>query len=193
VRRFVLLAITCLALIAATPACAFDPVTLMVLRLVRDQLVSAGLEAGLQPPSRIPGYGSRRSPAVSAPSMEDLRATIDEGFPYLERAQRDAVYERLKAALADPQYATSRTAILQELASKAREARLAHEALANLPWDRKQAIARQVAAAYDELAEDEKHALLDALRTPALPLPADLRDLMLADIANAQAPAVLSR
>jgi hypothetical protein len=193
VRRFLLLATTSLLLVAAAPARAFDPVTLMVLRLVRDKLISAGLEVELTPPPKALGYASGRAKVRTAPGIEDLRTTIDDGFSYLDRAQRDAVYERLKTALADPQYATSRDAILEELAVKAREVRQAHEALASLPWDRKQAIARQVAATYDELPGDEKRALLDALRAPALPLPADLRNLVLADIANAEPHPVFPR
>jgi hypothetical protein len=193
VRRFLLLATTSLLLVAAAPARAFEPVTLMVLRLVRDKLISAGLEVELTPPPKALGYASGRAKVRAAPGFEDLRTTIDDGFSYLDRAQRDAVYERLKTALADPQYATSRDAILEELAVKAREVRQAHEALASLPWDRKQAIARQVAATYDELPGDEKRALLDALRAPALPLPADLRNLVLADIANAEPHPVFPR
>ncbi|HEY9446510.1 MAG TPA: hypothetical protein VIQ62_05495 [Burkholderiales bacterium] len=168
------------------PSQALDPLSLMVLRMLRDQIISAGLEAQLR------AQPSRESAATDARALEqaeisaprELRALIDEGFPHLDRTQRDAVYAKLRQALDDPQNAQSRGLMLQQFRVTATAAGQAHQAFSELTLEQKKAIAVQAAETYRDKPPEEMRQLIELLNASAVPIPRDLRDLMLAELAQ---------
>ena len=108
-----------------TPAHSFDPLTLILLRFVRDQMISAGIESAVD---RAIDQSSTGSPVGTQPAipnlplgMDDtqLRRLIDEGFVHLTAVQRDEVYESLQRILLDPKNASAAPKIIAELALKA--------------------------------------------------------------------------
>lgn len=162
---------------AAGPAQAFDPLSLIVLRMIRDHIASAQLEAAL-----TPGDAQRALP-VGPPRQypRDLEVLVNEGFPQLDAAQRKAVRDRLTEIMNDPRHAAQRDEILSEFVQGTSAARRTHEALAHLTDAQKRTIAAQAAAAYrDKDPEALQHAM-DMLRSDAMPIPVDLRELMLAE------------
>lgn len=167
--------IAVLCAFAAAPAYALDPLSLIVLRMLRDQLVSSQIEAALAP-------GPAES-VVAPPSAypRDLKAVVDQGFPHLDAGQRRAVYERLTEMINDPQNAAQRDLIVNEFINAASASRRAHQALVHLTDAQKRAIAVEAAAAYRDRSPEAMQQAIEALRTSAMPIPSDLRELMLAE------------
>jgi hypothetical protein len=172
--------------VLAAPAAA-DPLTLILLRILRDQLITRSLEsawdastfsAPAQPPA--PSF-------VPAPTPElgdrKIRQLIDDGFVHLSSAQRDEVYAGVQRILADPENAESRPAILEELATKAAAVRQVHDQLRQLSAADKQYIAAQARAEYARLPDEERKQLIQVLRAGAAPIPRDLNELILAEFA----------
>lgn len=96
-----------LLLCSASAACA-DPVLILLLRMIRDQVITSSLEAGIaslrQAPSLSPpGYGfALPTPPVPHGSEESrVRALIDDSFLHLSGAQRDAVFASMQKLLND--------------------------------------------------------------------------------------------
>lgn len=167
--------------LAAAPAAAFDPLSLIVLRMLRDHALSAGLESALSAP--------QAQAAVPAPprNPRDLTAVVNESFPQLDASQRVAVRERLEAVLNDPDNASQRELILNQFIEAASAARRTHQALARLSDGQKREIAVQAAAAYRTQDPQALQEAIDVLRSSATPIPSDLRELMLAEFTAASA------
>lgn len=175
-------------LLAATvPVQAADPLTIYLLKILRDQMASAAIESAVD---------NLSSPAVkpTAPaaligvygvSEEQLRGLIDTGFVHLTPAQRDDVYAKLTRMLADPQHALARPLIIEELAKKASAVRGAHERLAALTPAEKRAIAIDARSEYERLPPEERDQLVQLLKARLAPIPGDLNDLILAEFAQA--------
>jgi hypothetical protein len=161
--------------LAATPARALDPLSLIVLRMLRDHVISSQLEAAFAP-------GEAQHPA---PSMQkyprDLKGLVDQGFPHLDAGQRRAVHDRLSEMMNDPQHAAQRDLILNEFIRGASAARRAHQTLATLTDEQKRTIAVEAAAAYRGKEPEALQEAIGLLRSSAVPIPSDLRELMLAE------------
>jgi len=174
-KRFNTAVIALVCALAAPHASAFDPLSLIVLRMLRDQLVTTQLEAAL-----ASGEAQAAAPTASR-YPRDLRAVIDQGFPHLDAEQRRSVYERLTEMMNDPQNAAQRDVMLNEFLNAASASRRTHEALAHLTDMQKRMIATQAAAAYRDKEPQALQQAINLLRTSAMPLPSDLRELMLAE------------
>ena len=174
---------------------AFDPLTLMLLRVLRDQIVTSSAQSaveGMQREDKDPKV------IVLPPSpyvLEDskLRALIDEGFVYLTPAQRDEVYVSVQRALADPKNANLRPMIVQELALKASAVRQAIEQLNNLSENQKQTIISQAREEYLKLSPEERRLMVQVLQSGLAPIPRELNDRMLAEFGSVQAVAAQTR
>ena len=116
----------------------------------------------------------------------DLRALVDESFGYLTAAQRAELLAGLEKALADPANRPYREAIIMQFVGVARQVSFTHRSLDRLSADDKRALAERFAANYRSLAPEQQQALTQQLRARALPLPADLNDMMLSALASAQ-------
>lgn len=190
VRRGVF--ITLLWAIAATPAHATDPLTMYLLRMLRDQMATSVLESAISnaPPAATPPATAPLA-GVHGVSEEQLRSLIDAGFVHLTSTQRAEIYASLTRMLADPKNAQARALIIEELAQRASAVRGAHERLATLTAMEKRAIAADARAEYERLPPKEREQLLQLLRARVAPIPRDLNDLILAEFAATQSEAAL--
>ena len=187
VRRGVF--ITLLFTAGMAPAHAAEPLTMFLLKMLRDQMASSALEsavngmstAAVQPPAASALAG------VYGVSEEQLRALIDTGFVHLTSAQRAEVYASLTRMLADPKNALARPLIIEELAQQASAVRGAHERLAALTPAEKRAIATDARAEYERLPPGERDRLRQMLQAVGPPRPGCLNDLILGEFAAAPA------
>jgi hypothetical protein len=173
----------------SSAAIATDPLTLILLRLLRDQIISSSIEAAIE--SNTESASQKLKPLLfpQAPydlGDEKLRALIDEGFVHLTAAQREEVFVSLKRALADPKNAAARPVIIHELALKASALRQAHEHLNNLSFGDKRNIVVQAREEYVKLSEEERLQMLQVLQSGIAPIPRDLNDMILAEFRAAQ-------
>ena len=169
---------------------AVDPLTLFLLRMLRDQIISTGMEAAIEGAQRP----ERQTVLIIPPAPWDLddrklRALIDEGFLHLSSAQRDEVFASVKRILSDPENAANRPFLVQDLAIKASAVRQAHEQLGNLSQGQKRALAAEARAEYEKLPQEERQQMFQVLQSGMVPLPRDLNDMILAEFDSVQATA----
>jgi hypothetical protein len=175
---------------ASATAAAADPLTLILLRMLRDQVISSSIQSAVEGASS--GAPKKTEPTIIIPQApydlgdEKLRALINEGFVHLTAAQREEVFTSVKRALADPQHAAARPVIIQELALKASAVRQAHEHLNNLSQGDKRIIATQAREEYVKLPEEERLQMIQVLQSGVVPIPRDLNDMILAEFRSAQ-------
>ncbi len=180
-------------MIALTPLPAHaDPVLMFFLGFAKN-LIESSIEANAKKPKpptipNAPAVLPRALPAKPAASLtsDDLRALVEDSFAYLDRQQRAELWTGLEKALADPANAAQRELMLEQFVGVARQVGFTHRQLQALSDAQKSALARQFAANYRMLAPDQQQALEQQLRLRALPLPADLNDMMLTALAVAQ-------
>jgi len=177
----------------AAPASA-DPLTLILLKLLRDQIITRTLEAAYDrtmqstPEQPVPGPSlfTLAPASIFAPALSDkvddqqIRQLIDDGFVHLTAAQREEVYASVQRILSDPAHAPDRRVILEELASKALAVRQAHDRLKQLTAADRQRVAEEARAEYARLPIEERQQLVQVLRQGTAPIPRDLSDSLLA-------------
>lgn len=171
-------------LLALWPSVAFtaEPLTLLLMHILKDQIASA-VEDAIEKSRR---EEEQRRKYVIPPAQYDLddqqiKTLIDEGFVHLTAAQRSEVFVSVKRILSDPNNAAIKPMLVQELAIKASAARQAHEKLASLSQTEKRAIVAQAREEYQKLPPEEREQMLQVLRSGAAPLPRDLSDMILAE------------
>lgn len=172
-----------LLLVWCSGSFAVEPLTLFLLRLLRDQIVSSSAQTAIEGMQRE--YEGRKMIALPLPPyvLEDrkLRTLIDEGFVHLTAAQREEVFSGVRRGLADPKNAHLQPLIIQELALKASAVRQAHEQLNNLSYGEKKAIAGQAREEYAGMSSGERLQMIQALQSGMAPIPRDLNDMILAE------------
>ena len=188
------LALTSLALLVAlalpaAPARAFDPLMMFLLGFAKNLIDSAIEENAARQPPRIAIVPAAPAPPPKAAAQmdaADLRALVDESFGYLTSAQRTELLAGLEKALADPANEPYRVAIINQFVGVARQVSFTHRSLDRLSTEAKRTLAERFAANYRSLTPEQQQALGQQLRARALPLPADLNDMMLSALASAQ-------
>ena len=187
IRRGVFITLLLALAGAAAPAQAAEPLTLYLLKLMRDQMISSAVESAVNqsPPVAGPPPVAALN-GVHGVSAEQLRGLIDTGFVHLTPAQRDEVYADLTRRLADPQHALARPMIIEQLARKAAAVRAAHERLTVLTPAEKRVVAAEAGAEYERLPAAERAQLLQLLRSRVVPIPRDLNDLILVEFSAVQ-------
>ena len=174
-----------LLLLCAPAAWAADPITLFLLRMLRDQVVTSSIEAGVDAGQRRldEPLSSRLPPSQSLQSLESqqLKATIDESFVHLGAQQRAEVYASLMGILNDPKNAATREAILAEFNAQAQSLRASHRLLSQLSESDMRVIAADARAEYAKLPDDQRRLLLQALQQGVPGMPRTLQDIMLAE------------
>ena len=186
VRRGVF--ITLLLAQAAAPlhAQAAEPLSLYLLRMLRDQAISKGIEAAVTSVP-VPPPAPALLTNVYGITEEQLRGLIDVGFVHLTSGQRAAIYSSLTRMLADPQNALARPLMIEELAVQASVVRGTLERLAALTSAEKRAIVADARAEYARLPDAERGQLLQLLQARVAPIPRDLNDQILAALTGAPA------
>lgn len=177
VRRGVFITLLLSQAVAPLQVQAAEPLSMFLLKLLRDQVISAGIEnavtgASVPPPAPLTNvYGI---------TEEQLRGLIDEGFVHLTSAQRAEVYSSLTRILTDPKNALSRPLIIEELAVQASVVRGTLERLSALTIAEKHAIVADARAEYARLSEEDRGRLVQLLQARVAPIPRDLNDQILA-------------
>jgi hypothetical protein len=188
----------CVAFVIAlfcTPAFSIDPLTLLLLRVLRDKVISAGIENAVErapSPQATPPLAPAL-PGVPYAGFDDaqLRQLIDEGFVYLTSAQRDQVYSSLRRIMADPKNAAEIPALIADLAIKASAVRQAHEQLSMLSSAQKRRIVSEAREEYEKMPIETREQMASVLRQRLVPLPVDLTDMILAEFDRVRALTVL--
>lgn len=174
-------------LLATPPAAAADPVLMFVLGFARNLIESTMEERARRAPAApapmLPVAPAVAFKAPSAMTNDDLRALVDDSFAYLSRAQRAELYAGLEKALADPALAPERDAMVAEFVMVARQVGFTHRQLERLSAREKRAVVDQFADNYRRLPPPQQQDLIRQLQLRALPLPADLNDMMLTALA----------
>jgi hypothetical protein len=170
------MAILSFSLVLALPAHAVDPLTLLLLRALRDHAISSSIES----------LATRKSAPVVPPApiygtLDDrqLRGLIDEGFIHLTSEQRAAVYTEARKILHDPKHVGSRALMIEELASKASAMREVHERFRALSGQERRELVALTRSEYQKMGPAERQEMLAVLRGRQLPIPRDLADMML--------------
>ena len=183
IRRFRSL---CVALMVAgfcAPAYSIDPLTLLLLRVLRDKVISTGIENTVERATLRQNSPelSRAPRSVPYGGIDDgqLRQLIDEGFVYLNSSQRNEVYSSVKLIVADPKNAADVPAIIAELAQKASGARQAYEQLNTLSVSQKRRIVTEAREEYEKMPAEAREQMSSVLRQRLVPLPLDLADMIL--------------
>jgi len=180
--------------LAPVPAHAADPLLMLLLGFIQNRIETVMNERANAPrttsvpsaPVFTPIPLVRHDPKTSPPEASELRALVDSSFTYLSRAQRDELVNGLEKTLADPVNAPHRTAILNQFIGVANQVRHAHDTLDRLTPDEKRFVATQFTRNFRQLSADQQQALVEQLRMRALPVPSDLTDMMLAELAAAR-------
>lgn len=180
--------ITLLLATVAVPAHAADPLTLFLLKMLRDQMATSVLESAYNsvPPASVKQAAPAALAGVHGVSEEQLRMLVDAGFVHLTATQRNEVYASLIRMMADPKNALARPLIIEELALKASAVRGAHERLANLGEAQKRLIAADARSEFERLPAEERTQMLQLLQARVAPIPRDLNDLILAEFSAVQ-------
>lgn len=184
--------IVALVLMCFTSVAAADPVLLLLLRFARDRALSASFEAGVTSlqqqnstiPSPVYGFALPTPPVAFGQEEQEIRTLLDENFLHLSRSQRDEVFVALQKILRDPQNAREKPRLVGEFAVTARAVRESYRGLESLSYAEKKSLAQQAKEEYRQLPESERRQLLDVLQSGSLPVPRDLRDIMLAEFRN---------
>jgi hypothetical protein len=183
-----------LVLSAVSPVRAAEPLTMILLHVLQQQLGDA-IERHL-PESRdtsLPSPEFRTLPGVQGVNAAQMREMIDTGFVHLTRAQRDEIFSRVMQLLDDPKLLAARPLIVQEIAEKASAARVAHERLASLSESQKRRIAQQTGEELRRLAPAERERFIRLLEARSTPIPRDLNDLILAAATGGAEATVITR
>ena len=185
-RRFGLAIGLSITLLPA-PAYSFDPLTMFLLGFARNLIESAieSHQSKPQPPARVVAP----TPAPKPPAAldeSDLRALVDQSFAHLTRAQRDELLASLDKALSDPANASQRHVILTQFVHVARQVEFNHTQLNRLSAEQKRTLAERFATNFRSLTPEQQQSLQEQLTQRALPVPADLNDMMLAAVGPAR-------
>jgi hypothetical protein len=127
-------------------------------------------------------------PATTYPGTavepETLKRIIDDSFSYLSQGQRSEVFASLNEMLLDPRLGATRAPLIEYFLHKALAVRAAQIELGRLSYAEKERLAVQFRVETAALPEEERVQLLKLLEQQLLPVPADLNQLLLAQLQN---------
>lgn len=182
----------CVVLLSVSSAAwAIDPILLLLLRMVRDQVITSSLEAGYEAMREVPqpsaptfGYALPGLPPEKGFEEQHLKTLIDESFLHLTAAQRTAVHASMQNIVRDPQNDPIKAQIIAEFSLKARAVRDGYRQLDRLSHAEKRALVAQAKEEFRRLPPGERQELLAVLQTGMLPVPRDLSDIMVAEFSS---------
>ncbi len=170
-------------------ASAADPLTLFLLRMLRDQVISRAIESAATATPQ-----PQAKPEVPLPSREPtppegqwLRGLIDESYAHLNAQQREELHASLMRILADPKNAALRTDIIAEFTRQSIAMRDAHRQLSRLSESDMRAIAVEARQEFERLPPDQRQQLVAALQQGVPGVPRALHDMILAEFASVPA------
>lgn len=180
-------ALLALCAVLAIPARAADPLLMLLLSVAKEMIWAAATRE--RPATPTPAEPTPPvSPAVNlypgtTVGSAQVRRLIDEGFVYLSAAQREEVFESLHKSLMDPNNAAVRASMIEHFAQRAIAMRMTQQRLANLSEPEKASLVAQFRKEVAGLPAEEVGQLAELLRREVLPLPRDLNEMLLAELA----------
>ena len=170
----------------STAAQAIDPLTLFVLRMLRDKAITSGIQAGIEASQEKPKPSAPIVMPRGAPQADDpwLRGLIDESFIHLSLQQREELYASLMKMLNDPKNEAMRPTIIAEFTSQAIALRDAHRQLSRLSEADMKTIAVEARREYERLPAEKRQQMLQVLQQGIPGMPRTLNDLMLAEFGS---------
>ena len=177
--------------LCASPALAFDPLTLFLLRMLRDQSISSSIESGISSSRQLPGAGNPSvtsfAPMQPTSESQQVKATIDASFLHLGSQQREELHASLMRILNDPKNAAQRDAILSDFNAEALALRNSHRMLSRLSETDMKVVVTEARVEYEKLPPDQREQLLQALQHGVPGMPKALHDMMLAEFSSVPA------
>ena len=165
-------------------ALAADPLTLIILSMLRDQSISSAIESGSasSPQDSRPARAAAAVPAPRPPTEGQwLKSLIDESFTHLGPQQREELQASLQQMLNDPKNEAERADIIAEFTRQAIAMRDAHRYLALLSEADMKLIAAEARAEFEKLPQDQRRQMMQALQHGVPGMPRVLNDMMLAE------------
>jgi len=168
---------------------------LFLLKVVRDQVISATIEAGYDaareaydaPAAAAPPVMLGMPPSLppGASESERLRALIDESFIHLTPQQREELFASFMKIVNDPANAAQRQVIIAEFTIQANNLRDGHRILSQLSDDAMRGLVVQARSEYEKLLPEQQAQMLQVLRRGIPGVPHALNDMMLAEFSSA--------
>jgi hypothetical protein len=176
-----------IAFLLAVAACpgtanAADPLVFFLMSAAREIAFSAIAKAAAA------AAAERAAPVLptnypgTAVEPETLRRVIDDSFTYLSSDQRGEIFDSLNTMLLDPKLGPTRATMIEYFLHKALAVRAAQVELGKLSYAEKERLASQFKVETAGLSEEDRRQLLQLLEQNLLPVPADLNQLLLAQM-----------
>lgn len=181
IRRLQRAIVLSLLLAVAAPAAAADPIVMLLLGIAREMVFNAVRERLMAPSEPEPPPALYPGTTVEPAQVRKL---IDDGFSYLSRGQREEVFDSLHASLMDPKNAGVRASMIEYFAERAMAMRVAQDRLASLSGSEKSRLADEFRQQVADLSPEETAQLEALLRRQVLPVPRDLNDMLLTQLAR---------
>ncbi len=167
-------------------AASADPLIFFLMSAAREIAVSAvakaaeNASAAAQVPAQVPVPVTTY--AGTAVEPDTLRRVVDDSFTYLSQSKRDEIFASLNEMLLDPKLGPTRATLIEYFLHKALAVRAAQVELGKLSYAEKERLAVQFRLETQSLPEEERKQLLVLLEEHLLPVPADLNQLLLAQL-----------
>ena len=164
------------------PAAASADPLLFFLMSAAKQIASSAYDKAARDAAAAPVPKPSTTYPGTTVEPELLRRVINESFAYLSQSRRDEIFDSLNAKLLDPSVAGTRAALIEFFLDRALAVRAAQIELARLSEADKRRLARQFRQETAGLADEDRKQLLELLEQHLLPVPADLNELLLAQL-----------
>lgn len=179
----------------STASFAMDPLVLFLLKVLRDQVISATVEAGYEaakeayeaPPAAAPPMTLGMPPSLPAGASESerLRALVDESFVHLTPQQREELYTSFMQIVNDPANAAQRQVLIAQFTIQANNLRDGHRLLSQLSGDAMRGLVVQARSEYEKLPPEQQAQMLQVLRRGIPGVPHALNEMMLSEFSSA--------
>lgn len=158
-----------------------DPLIFFLMSAAKEIATSAlGKAAAESAPAPLPAPEATYPGTAVEPAT--LRRVIEESFVYLSSSQRAEIFDSVNAMLLDPKLGHTRATLIEYFLHKALAVRAAQIELGKLTYAQKEGLARQFRQETADLPDDERRQLQTLLEMQLLPVPADLNQMLLAQL-----------
>ena len=178
----------------STASLAVDPLVRFLLKMNRDQAITATLEAGYEAALEqyrdrqavAPGPQLSLAPPLPGSANEEarLKALIDEGFTHLTSGQRAELLASLMKIVNDPVNASRRATLIAEFTQQANALRDAHRMLSRMSEADMKVVVSEARNEYARLPPDQQREMLQVLRRGIPGVPDALNEMMLVEFSS---------
>lgn len=158
-----------------------DPLIFFLMSAARELAAAALTRAASEAANPAPVEVAATYPGTAV-EPETLRRVIDDSFSYLSSAQRGEIFASLNEMLLDPKLGHTRATLIEYFLHKALAVRAAQVELGKLSYAEKERLALQFKQETAALPDEERKQLVKLLEQHLLPVPADLNQLLLAQL-----------